>query len=136
MTVRWRSVRRLPHWPTWAVVVVTTWLGGVAAAHVLSLYSGREVSLCPMRRFAGIPCPTCGLTRASFLLLEGRLVAAVLQNPLFVIAGGVLLVMLAVRLAIGRAIELKLTPRERIVAGLAALAAVLANWAYVIVYVG
>ncbi|MFP4052957.1 MAG: DUF2752 domain-containing protein [Phycisphaerae bacterium] len=112
------------------------WLGGVAAGHMLSRRTGREVTLCPMRWLAGIPCPTCGLTRAGFLLLRGRPMAAIAQNPLFVTAGLVLLGMLAIRLVAGRTFEVKLAPGQRTAALLLAAAAVGVNWAYVIVCVG
>ena len=34
-----------------------------------------------MRRFAGIPCPTCGGTRVVVALLSGRIVEAFRINP-------------------------------------------------------
>ena len=40
---------------------------------------------CPVKFVYGIPCPACGLTRASALILEGRIVEAILLNPLVVV---------------------------------------------------
>ncbi len=42
------------------------------------------IVLCPVRRFAGIPCPGCGSTRAAMLLLRGEFAAAAAMNPLAV----------------------------------------------------
>ena len=37
--------------------------------------------LCPTKILFGIPCPSCGMTRAVKLCLEGELLAAVQMNP-------------------------------------------------------
>jgi Protein of unknown function (DUF2752) len=42
---------------------------------------------CPFRRLTGIPCPTCGTTRAAVALLGGHLGAALALNPLATLAG-------------------------------------------------
>ena len=48
----------------------------VALAHVFG------VVLCPMKRFLGVPCPTCGLTRAFVALLHGNVGEAFAIQPL------------------------------------------------------
>ena len=40
------------------------------------------VTLCPLRRFLGIPCPTCGTTRAIAALFRGSVREALALNPL------------------------------------------------------
>ena len=40
------------------------------------------VTLCPLRRFLGIPCPTCGTTRAVAALFRGNVREALVLNPL------------------------------------------------------
>lgn len=40
------------------------------------------VTLCPLRRFLGIPCPTCGTTRAIAALFRGSVSEALALNPL------------------------------------------------------
>ena len=40
---------------------------------------------CPMLSVIGIPCPTCGTTRAFAALAEMKFVSAVMFNPLFVV---------------------------------------------------
>ena len=55
----------------------------VVGAVVLAAHAAGIV-LCPLRRFAGIPCPGCGSTRAAMLILRGEIAAAVAMNPLAV----------------------------------------------------
>ncbi|HEU4753096.1 MAG TPA: DUF2752 domain-containing protein, partial [Armatimonadota bacterium] len=56
---------------------------GVAALVALAsaaIHAG--VPLCPTAAFFGIPCPGCGLTRATLLLAQGQLGAALRVHPL------------------------------------------------------
>ena len=55
----------------------------VVGAVVLAAHAAGIV-LCPLCRFAGIPCPGCGSTRAAMLLLRGEFAAAAVMNPLAV----------------------------------------------------
>jgi len=43
---------------------------------------GRESAICLLRRFTGIPCPGCGLTRAFAHLAKGEWSAALHDHPL------------------------------------------------------
>jgi hypothetical protein len=45
---------------------------------------------CTFRAVVGLPCPTCGATRAGLALAQGELAAAFAFNPLFVICIGAL----------------------------------------------
>jgi hypothetical protein len=42
---------------------------------------------CPFRALTGVPCLSCGTTRAAMALLDGRVVDALLVNPLAALAG-------------------------------------------------
>ena len=42
---------------------------------------------CPFRALTGVPCLTCGATRAAVAVLHGRPLEALLVNPLAVLAG-------------------------------------------------
>jgi hypothetical protein len=67
-------------------------LWGVLAAASLAL---RPVWLaiapllpqCAFRALTGVPCPSCGTTRAAVALLHGEIVGALLVNPLATLAG-------------------------------------------------
>ena len=60
----------------WAPLAVT-------AIAALVLFVGWP---CPIRALFGVPCPTCGVTRATRLALSGDLGGAWRMHPLFAIA--------------------------------------------------
>ena len=85
------------------------------------------VVICPLKRFTGIPCPTCGTTRACVALLKGDVAGAFGLNPLATAA--LLLGPSVWWLSRGRT-----WPRAvRVFALAAAVPAVLLNWWYVLV---
>ena len=66
----------------WAVVAA-------AGAQVALVLAGLPGWLCPMKAATGIPCPGCGLTRATVALLRGDLSASLRTHayaPLIVLA--------------------------------------------------
>jgi hypothetical protein len=40
---------------------------------------------CPMRTLVGVPCPTCGMTRAARLAAHGDFVGALHMHPLWIV---------------------------------------------------
>jgi hypothetical protein len=64
-------------------------------------------TLCPLRAVTGVPCPSCGITRALALLERGHLAAAVRLHPfapLVLPLALALIAMLAFELASGRTV--------------------------------
>lgn len=105
-------------------------VGLVAVLVLLSHACG--ISLCPVKRLFGLPCPTCGATRALLLAARGDVAAAFALQPLVMVlaalAGPVALAAFAFR-----------SFRMFVAAVLGSpwtwgvlSATVLANWAYVI----
>jgi len=136
MKVRIVNVSRRPSWPIWAVAVVGGWLILVGLSVWLSGWRGWEGPLCLFKAMTGRPCPTCGSTRGVLAILHGHVGEAFAYNPMVFLIAVVAGLMLAMRVLFARSVKLELTCTERRVAWGIAVAAFLANWAYLIVYVG
>ena len=112
-----------------AAIVATSWL-----------WLDLPRLICPLRRVAGVPCPTCGSTRMVEAVLRGDFAAAFGANPLVFL----LLVSVAIwsvastlrRIFAWPAPQLVCTARDRLWIRVAALLVVLSGWAYVIVAEG
>jgi hypothetical protein len=108
----------------------------VAIAIVAVLHLDRlPFSLCVFKAVTGVPCMTCGTTRALALLARLDLAGALSMNPLA--AAGVMLLgpwaaADLVLLPSGRAVVLDLSPAAARVARIAVVAAVLVNWAWLV----
>ncbi len=73
--------------------VVPVIVAGLTVLFVLGIgYS------CPIKLVAGVPCPTCGITRACRLALHGELAAASRMHPLVWVAVPVVALLLGVEL--------------------------------------
>lgn len=102
------------------------------------MFSGLEPSapVCLWHRLTGLPCLTCGTTRALQALLEGRVAEAFRLQPL-VLAGVSLVAALSVFevgavMLFRRVVHVALDARERWALAGAALLAFAANWAYLL----
>ena len=129
-------VCRRPQWPVWAVIVVLVWLALGGAALWLSSYLDRVVSLCLIKRFTGLACPTCGFTRGVLSLLSGRPGHGWLWNPLLFSVLALFIAVTGIRILFARSLRIRLTGTERAIAWLLAAVLLAANWAYIIFYVG
>jgi hypothetical protein len=69
-------------------------LAAVAVAHMGLVFAGQPGLACPCRALTGVPCPGCGLSTATALLLRGEWAASLRAHafaPLFLAAFGVML---------------------------------------------
>lgn len=118
----WRETRIL-----WGVVAL-----GILALAPFGRYLAGLLIGCPFRGLTGLPCPTCGITRAALALAEFDFAGALLSYPLMTLAwigliGGGLLALLSVLLKI----DVPEPPRRLANWQIALIvAAILANWAY------
>jgi hypothetical protein len=68
-------------WWGWALAGAAG-LAALAALHAWVPPEGARFAFCPLRRFAGLPCPACGMTRAFGHLAKGEWSAAIRDHPL------------------------------------------------------
>ena len=90
---------------------------------------------CLLRTVIGVPCPTCGATRGTMALLEGRIVEALTLNPLVATSVAVFLVggVIAPLWAWRKGTAPRLPSPLPMWARLGMVGAILANWAWVVV---
>lgn len=93
---------------------------------------------CTLRRRTGVPCLSCGMTRAFDWFMQGRFLDAMAVNPLgFALAllsaiGGLYGLLYLLRVRTPR-IEVTLSPRAGTAVRWAALLVLAANWGYLVV---
>ncbi len=93
------------------------------------------LALCTFKRLTGLPCPTCGSTRALARLAHFDVAGALLMNPLFVALASLLLVWGMADLLLlprGRAVQLEASPLLVRSFGITAVTAILLNWVYLV----
>ena len=126
-----KSPREFPYFAVTAGVVTT----GIAFVSLLGL-DRLSFGICLFKLATGLPCLSCGTTRALGHLAHGDLAGALLLNPLF--ATGVLLLLAlgaaeAVLRLRGRVLRLALSDGQARNAWIALAAFALANWAWLVV---
>lgn len=128
-----RDLENLPLLPVYALVSLFS-IG--AAFAVTRLPLADSPILCPLLAFSGIPCPTCGATRALAALATGDLPAALALNPLIAVTAGLLLLAGSVsafrRLDRRPAYRWVLDPREKHLLRHLIIILCAANWIYLI----
>lgn len=135
MTFQWRSLRpgETDHETLWASVALA--LGILLAAWVR--FVEWPPVLCPFRVLTGVPCPTCGTTRAVFAWLHGHPLDAMRLNPIIGVTPFVLgpYLVYAATVALGGwpRLRVSLSPTAKRVGRAGAWVAILATWAFLIV---
>ena len=114
-------------------------LAGIAALAAVAVgvlrLDALPFTICFFKLVTGLPCATCGSTRALGRLFHGDLAGAFAMNPLAAAGMIGLLPWAAADLALmtrSKAFGLELGPWAARVARVAAVAAVFANWAYLV----
>jgi hypothetical protein len=88
MRIESRAVRagELDHELLWLLVGLTTAFAGAVLLGVI----GAPRVICPLKAITGLPCVTCGSTRAALALMAGDLRLALRWNPAVVVGATVL----------------------------------------------
>ena len=114
------------------VIALLIWVLLLIAVVAISRLTGTQPMLCSFRALTGVPCPSCGSTRGVLLLTEGDVIGAFLMNPLVMITLAVLATIFTLRLLFAVQVKWNLGRRERWVYLGLVIAAILANWWWVI----
>ncbi len=122
---RWPAIGVAPM----AALLLWTVLAGV---FVLLKPAGNDVTPCMFRNATGLPCPTCGSTRAALAVADGRLLDAVALNPLVTVAAVLGAAWLVMRVGFARRVDINLPPRAGVGVWVAVAVLLAANWIYVI----
>ena len=118
--------------PAWALGIVVIWIAAVAFYTALARSVEHAPSLCVFRTVTGLPCPTCGTTRATLAFARGDMLSGVLYNPFVVTALAIGLTLCAVQWGFGKRIEIALSPRSKRFGWALVAVLFLTNWAYLI----
>lgn len=94
------------------------------------------IMLCPLRKYTGIPCFTCGSTRAILSLVSGDITTAFLTQPLIIflvcILAPIIFFNICAALLQKRMLLLSLSRTEKTVLFFILTAATLLNWVYLL----
>ena len=115
------------------IIVVLLWFGLVAIWEWLAPPHDSTVTLCLFKRETGLPCPTCGSTRAVKSLFHADVARAFLFNPLLVIVLVMIIAWLIARLAIGRERMAAFMMRNHRVIPAGLILGLLLNWVYLLI---
>lgn len=103
-----------------------------ALVYALGRATGQDLTACLVRRTTGIPCPSCGATRAGLALLSLDPLRAASLNPLVSVLDLGLAAWIASRVLLARRIRVDASRRQWTAVVVLALAALVLNWAYVL----
>ncbi|HRT30728.1 MAG TPA: DUF2752 domain-containing protein [Kiritimatiellia bacterium] len=118
----------LPRWLTILGAVLLIALGVIAL-------DAAGVQICLFRRWTGLPCLTCGGTRAFAALATGDVIGAFRQQPLvsaLLTVGAAAGAIHSLLLLCGRCLTLKTSERERRALLLVVVVLAVANWLYLL----
>ena len=89
---------------------MSVWLALVGATVVLAPAINASAPGCVFRRATGVPCPTCGTTRAVLAAMAGRVADAFAFNPLIFALAVLGAILLALRIALARRVVIDGSP--------------------------
>jgi hypothetical protein len=112
------------------VWVATLWFGLVGLNVLVQRLAHAHVTTCVFRHLTGLPCPTCGGTRATIALATGHPLHALALNPMVAVGSIVLGAVLIALFAGRRDMVHRLISSRR--AAIVLLAIILLNWAYLL----
>lgn len=133
--MRVRSIKNTSPYsdPGWALLLVgvSSWLTLGFLAPLLTL-----IPPCVFRSLTGLPCPSCGSTRAALALASGELLDALCLQPLFVVVcsvGAMFVVHALLATVTGNKLKIELAAAEWLALRGAMVVLVALNWSYLVI---
>jgi hypothetical protein len=77
------------------IILASVVLGIVAVVFFFNPATHTFYPVCQFHRLTGLNCPGCGMTRALYALLHGKILTALRDNSLFILVLGVLIIRVA-----------------------------------------
>lgn len=111
---------------------VIIFLAGMIATYFLHAFSTQYLDVCLFRRFIGINCPTCGISRSLMSLSTGDIVKTFSYNPLILIVTLLFIGYLGLQIIFKRDVVIKATKTEKVVLSIVLIFLFIINWLYVI----
>jgi hypothetical protein len=133
---RRRPAAGFDHELVWLAVSIAALAGGAAWRAI-----GFAWPQCPFLAMTGLPCLTCGATRATIAFVHGNFPVAISWNPLafFALCGVALFDLYAIIVLLGRAPRLRIvdwTKTEKNIVRIAVVSAIALNWIYLLAHRG
>lgn len=125
------QIRKSPERFPYGWVVFVLYFGLLILSAALFWGTG-GAGFCLFHRFTGFPCPGCGLSRAWISLAQGRILEALLINPLMLILSLLLTLHLLLPFLFRIRICYRTSALEQKLMGLFGLALLLLNWLYIL----
>jgi hypothetical protein len=118
----------------WGAIFAGLGVFGVLAVGLLRL-DRLPITFCMFKQFTGLPCPTCGTTRALGRLFALDVTGAFAMNPLAALGAALLLAWAVADLAFltrGGSLSLSVSAGAARVLRVAVVLAIALNWAYLV----
>ena len=127
-----RATQPTVSWPL--VFGIGGYLCLVALVHAFNVLGKppHPLILCPFRGITGLPCPTCGTTRAGTALLTLHPLEALHDNPLTTVLYVVFGLWVVMRFVLRYRVVVDWTRRTRLAAASATVGLFLVNWVWVL----
>jgi len=74
----------------YSVIIISILTGYFFLINYFELNHG--ITVCYFKNITGIPCPSCGSTRATYALLHGNVLSSILINPLAIITNFIIFI--------------------------------------------
>ncbi len=117
-------------------IALALWFASAVVSYIIHERTGKDTTICMVKRLTGVPCPGCGGTRSAVSMIRGEFATALKFNPLATLVLPLAPFAIALwvyrRRAVARGSAPWLTRRTQHLLLLALCIALALNWVYVL----